>query len=49
MDYSMYKDKSTLIHEQSDLKQLYLTKEQLNNKKKSITLTQEQLFYNLAK
>ena len=49
LDYSMYKDKSTVLNEQSDLKQLYLTKEQLDNKKKPVTLTQEQLFSSLAK
>ncbi len=44
-----YKDSSTILHENSDLKDLYLTREDLQNKKEPITLTQDQLFSHLGK
>ena len=44
LHYAMYKDNSTFIHEQSDLKQLYLSREDLSKKYEPITLTQDQLF-----
>jgi len=46
LHYAMYKDGSTLAHEQSDLKQLYLSREDLSERQKPVTLTQDQLFSN---
>ena len=44
-----YKSQSTLIDENSDLKDLYLTREDLQKKHDPIVLTQDQLFSHLSK
>lgn len=44
-----YKDNDTFLHEQSDLKQLYLSREELNKVKTPVTLTQDELFNQLSK
>ena len=47
--YLVYKDQSTIINENSDLKNLYLTREELSSRYEPVTLTQEQLFSKIAK
>lgn len=44
-----YKDSSTILNENSDLKDLYLTRESLEKKREPVVLTQDQLFSHLAK
>ncbi len=44
-----YKDNATILNEKSDLKQLYLSREDLQSKRDPLTLTQDQLFSSLAK
>ena len=44
-----YKDSSTILNENSDLKNLYLTREELQQKREPVVLTQDQLFSQLAK
>lgn len=48
-NHLLYKHKGTLLNEKSDLKELYLSKEELNNKYTPVTFTQEQIFGGLAK
>ena len=47
--YLVYKDQSTIINENSDLKNLYLTREELSSRYEPVTLTQDQLFSKVAK
>jgi len=44
-----YKHSSTILNENSDLKDLYLTREDLQNKREPVTLTQDQMFSHLGK
>ena len=44
-----YKEKTTILQEQSDLKQLYLSRDELQQRREPITLTQDQLFSQLTK
>tara|TARA_A100001015_G_scaffold217938_1_gene244919 strand:+ start:1730 stop:2227 length:498 start_codon:yes stop_codon:yes gene_type:complete len=44
-----YKESSTILNENSDLKNLYLTREELQQKREPVVLTQDQLFSHLAK
>lgn len=44
-----YKEKTTILQEQSDLKQLYLSRDELQQRREPITLTQDQLFSQLSK
>ena len=44
-----YKESNTLANEKSDLKQLYLTKEELQKKYEPVTVTQDALFAQLGK
>jgi hypothetical protein len=46
---TIYKTPETVLQEHSDLKQLYLSREELQNKKAPITITQDQLFSALSK
>ena len=39
-----YKTSQTLANEKSDLKQLYLSREELNKRKQPVTITQDELF-----
>lgn len=48
-NYLQYKHQNTLLNENSDLKELYLSREDLNKKFEPVTFTQDQLFSNLAK
>jgi hypothetical protein len=48
-NYLLYKDQSTIINEKSDLKNLYLSRDELNSHFKPVSLTQNELFSNLAK
>ena len=45
----LYKDQSTIINENSDLKNLYLSREDLNSRFQPVSLTQDELFSNLSK
>ena len=44
-----YKERTTILQEQSDLKQLYLSRDELQQRNEPITLTQDQLFSQLSK
>ena len=44
-----YKENSTILQEQSDLKQLYLSRDDLQKQKTPVVLTQDQLFSQLSK
>jgi len=46
---TQYKERSTMLQEQSDLKELYLSRDELQQRIDPITLTQDQLFSKLAK
>ena len=46
---TVYKNPETVLQEQSDLKQLYLSREELQGKREPITLTQDQLFSTISK
>ena len=48
-NYLLYKDQSTIINEKSDLKNLYLSRDELNSNFQPVTITQDELFSNLAK
>ena len=48
-NYLLYKDQSTIINEKSDLKNLYLSRDELNSKFQPVTMTQDELFSKLAK
>ena len=45
----LYKDRSTLLNEKSDLKNLYLSRDELQSKFQPITLTQDELFNKMSK
>jgi hypothetical protein len=46
---TQYKENSTILQEQSDLKQLYLSRDDLQKQKTPVVLTQDQLFSQLSK
>ena len=48
-NHLLYKHQNTLLNESSDLKELYLSREELSKKLEPVTFTQEQIFSNLAK
>lgn len=48
-NHLLYKNQGTLLNENSDLKELYLTRDELNDKFQPVTFTQDQIFSNLAK
>jgi hypothetical protein len=45
----LYKDQSTILNEKSDLKNLYLSREELSNRSQPVILTQDELFSKLSK
>jgi hypothetical protein len=45
----LYKDQETILNEKSDLKNLYMSRDELQSRFEPVTLTQEQLFSKLAK
>ena len=45
----LYKDRSTILNEKSDLKGLYLSREELQSKFQPVTLTQDELFNKMSK
>jgi len=47
-NYLVYKDQSTFTNEQSDLKNLYLSRDDLNNRFQPLSITQDELFSKLA-
>lgn len=48
-NHLLYKDQATILNENSDLKNLYLSREELSSRYEPVTLTQDQLFSNLTK
>lgn len=47
-NHLLYKDQSTIINEKSDLKNLYLSRDDLNNKFQPLSITQDELFSKLS-
>lgn len=47
-NHLQYKHPNTILNEKSDLKELYLSKEELQKRKDPVTITQDRLFSNLT-
>jgi hypothetical protein len=45
----LYKDRGTILNEKSDLKDLYLSRDELQSKFQPVTLTQDELFHKISK
>lgn len=45
----LYKDRGTILNEMSDLKDIYLSREDLQSKFQPVTLTQDELFHKMSK